>query len=480
MRRVIFILLYMALSFMSAAAQSKWQSRDNAQDAMQERLRNKDYQVEILRDGEWQPLKVYGALTSNYDRHHANHQDFVGTERFVMGFAMFTDFFKRPVKVRVRREGEPFEAVQIRPLSYRIKPRRIDSNTVEFTLRSASEKVSVEFDGDRSSNIFIIPDLPAEPPRQGEVLYYGKGEHDVGELWLKSGQTLFLDEGAVVYGQLRANGEQGIRIAGRGIFCGSKCDHGSRTRNVLVNMEYCKDVEIEGVMFRDSPSWTLRFLECDGVHIDNVKQISWMINSDGVDFCNTRRAVVERCFFRNYDDNISLKAFNWWSGIGDTHDIVMRDCVLWADCAHNFLVGPEAVNHKIYDVKFQNSIILESREATDPWRGAMAVMISDEGEFSDILFENIQVEDIRGGVVLSLDYGKYNSRGRVARNIVVRNVRYKGTQAPRSVIKGWDEEHPIENVTLRNVRFNGKLITEKNFDHYFETNEFVRGLTFER
>lgn len=464
----------------SIVAQPRWVSQDNPAAPMAERLQNKDYEVALLRDGQWQSQHVYGALTSNYDRHHANHRDFVGVERFVMGFVMFTDDFQEPVRVRVTRKGEPFEKVEIRPLSYHIKPRRIDANTVEFTLRSPSQKVSVEFDGDRSSNIFIIPDTPSTRPAGDNVIYFGKGEHDVGEMWLKSQQTLYIDEGAVVYGQLRAEGAEGITIDGRGIFCGSKADHGERTRNVLLNMEYCKDIEIKGVMFRDSPSWTLRFLECEGVHIDNVKQIGWMINSDGVDICNSRHVVIENCLFRNYDDNLSLKAFNWWSGISNTFDVVMRDCVLWADCAHNFLVGPEAVNHKIYDVKFQNSIILESREATDPWRGAMAVMISDEGEFENILFENIEVEDIRGGVVMSFDYGKYNSRGRAARNITVRNINYRGTQAAKSVIKGWDTEHTIENITLENVQFNGKRITQKNIDKYFDINQFVKGLNVGR
>ncbi|MBQ1253986.1 MAG: endopolygalacturonase [Alistipes sp.] len=474
------LMLLCVLWSVSSVAQSRWVSQDNLQSPMQERLQNKDYEVELLRDGKWHREHVYGALTSNYDRHLANHRDFVGVERNVMGFVMFTDDFQRPVKVRVRRRGVPFQSVEIRPSAYRINPRRIDSNTVEFTLRSPREKVSVEFDGDRSSNIFILPDKPVEPPLGDSVIYFGRGEHEVGEVWLKSGQTLFLDEGAVVYGQLRASAAHDIKVVGRGVFCGSRADHGEHTRNVLVNMEYCRNIEIEGVMFRDSPSWTLRFLECEGVHIDNVKQIGWMINSDGVDLCNTRHVVVENCLLRNYDDNLSLKAFNWWDGMSDTYDVTMRNCVLWADCAHNFLVGPEAVNHKIYDVRFQRSIILESREANDPWRGAMAVMISDEGEFEDILFEDIDVEDIRGGVVMSFDYGKYNSRGRAARNITVRNVRYRGTQAQPSVIRGWDENHTIENITLQNVRYNGERITEKNLTEHFHLNQFVRGLNVGR
>ena len=475
MKRAILLSAVCLLLTMKCVAQGGWCSLDDANAPMQERLQNKDYKVSLLRDGEWQDVKVYGALTSDYRHHFKNHRDFVGVMRNVMGFVMFTDEFRKSVKVRVTRQGVPFSEVEIRPLSYRIKPRRVDENTVEFTLRSPSQKVSVEFDGDRASNIFIIPDLPCECPADDNLLYFGKGEHDVGELWLKSGQRLFIDEGAVVYGQLRAEGQTDIKISGRGIFCGSKDDHGERTRNVLVNFEYCKDIEISGVMFRDSPSWTLRFFDCRNVHIDNVKQIGWMINSDGVDLCNTKNALLENSLFRNYDDNLSLKVFKW-SDTRETCNIVARNNVLWADCAHNLLVGPEAVNSRIHNVTFQNNIILESREVQDPWTGAVAVMISDEGTFENILVENTEVEDIRGGKVLSLDYGKYNSCGLAARNIAIRNLRYRGTQAPKSVIKGLDEEHAIENVTLRNVRFNGVRVTEKNLSDHFDTNQFVKGL----
>ena len=475
MKRIFLLLAFSLLLSLECAAQGGWHSLDDANAPMQERLQNKDYKVSLLRGGEWQDVKVYGALTSDYQHHFKNHRDFVGVMRNVMGFAMFTDDFRKPVKVRVTRQGKPFSDVEVRPLSYGIKPRRVDENTVEFTLRSPKQKVSVEFDGDRASNIFIIPDLPCERPADDNLLYFGKGEHDVGELWLKSGQRLFIDEGAVVYGQLRAEGQEDIKISGRGIFCGSKADHGERTRNVLVNFEYCKDIDISGVMFRDSPSWTLRFFDCRNVHIDNVKQIGWMINSDGVDFCNTKNALMENCFFRNYDDNLSLKVFKW-SDTRETCNIVARNNVLWADCAHNLLVGPEAVDSRIHNVKFQNNIILESREVQDPWTGAIAVMISDEGTFENILVENTEVEDIRGGKVLSLDYGKYNSRGLAARNIVIRNLRYRGTQAPKSVIKGLDEERTIENVTLRNVRFNGVRVTEKNLGDHFDTNQFIKGL----
>ena len=94
----------------------------------------------------------------------------------------------------------------------------------------------------------------------------------------------------------------------------------------MVDLVGCRNVSISGILLRDSPSWTLCIQRSESVRIENVKQICWMRNSDGVDLCNSRGVVMEGCFMRNYDDNISLKNEPW--NVGDTRDITIRECVL--------------------------------------------------------------------------------------------------------------------------------------------------------
>ena len=203
-----------------------------------------------------------------------------------------------------------------------------------------------------------------------------------------------------------------------------------------------------------------------------------MRNSDGVDLCNSRGVVMEGCFMRNYDDNISLKNEPW--NVGDTRDITIRECVLWADCAHNFLVGPESdPRFRTDNVEFADCILLEGRETLYPYKGAMAMMISDEGRFSDIRIRRITVDDPRGASLFSFDYCKFNTRGREARDILVEDIRYNGPQPPRSLLHGLDDKHPIDGITFRNVTINGVRLTEQNFSDYFDMNEHVRGLVIE-
>lgn len=467
------ILISVLLLWAGSISAQKWLSADDREAPMEERLVNKDYEVEINTDGYWRPLEVFGALTSASDFINANYIDTEGKSRFVMGFSMFTHDFETNVKVRVKRIGKPYTKVDVRPHAYGIKPKKVDSNTVEFTLTSPKQKVSVEFDDDRQSNFFLFPDLPTSRPDGYEVIYYGPGNHYKGELRLNSNQALYLDKGAIIFADIRAENAENIMISGYGIICGSRQEHDLKKRKRLFEFVNCKNIILKDVVVRDSPSWTTYFSECDGVHIDNVKHITWMINSDGFDFCNTRNVVMENCFLRNYDDNVSLKAFRNGS---DTYNITVKDCVMWADCAHNFLVGPETPGRRIYNAKFLDSIILESREDRDPWRGAMAVMISDEGTFEDIYIENIKVEDIRGGALMSFDYGVYNTRGLAAKNIFVKNIIYNGPRVPKSIIKGRDEDHLIDQISIENVVINGVKVDKDNFDRYFIINEYINGL----
>lgn len=476
------LLLTLAVCHIQALAQPVWTSVDDTTRTERERITQTDYEVSLCTRGRtWKPLEVRGALVSNIVRRTSNETDSLGAERTLMGFCMFTDDFRRPVKVRVRRRGAPFGMVQIRPTDARIPYKRIDGQTIEFTLRSARQRVSVEYDGDRNHNLFLIPDLPCQQPSDSSrVIYYGPGEHEVGNIDLQSGQTLYLAEGAIVYATLTAHHASDIAVRGRGILCGSRAAHDFSRRPCLVNFQSCRRVTLEGVMFRGSPSWTLNLGNCDSVLIDNVKQICWMRNSDGIDLCNVRHARIRNCFLRNYDDNISLKNYN--VGVPDAHlyDIRMEDCLLWADAAHNLLVGPESrPDLEMSDIAFSRIHILEGRETAYPWVGALAVMISDEGAFRDVVFQDIVLDDIRGGRLFSVDYCRYNTKGRQASNIQLKNIRYTGMTPPESMIWGLDTDHQVEGITLQNVQVNGIRLTPTNLSEYVSVNPFVRGLVVE-
>ena len=463
--------------------------------------KNEDFLVEILKNGKWKAIPVHNAKVSDYV---GNPE--AGYQQYNMGFAMFTDDFKEPVKVRVTKK-DGFNSVCARPTSYGIEMQRCSNKKVEFTITDPSKKISVEFDGDRMQNLFILPDLPdADIPEGDNVIYYGPGIHDAGEIKLEwwNNATIYIDSEAIVYGRIVANRCDSLTIRGRGILCSSKENHGEG-RKPQIETYACNHLTIEGIMLRDTPNWTIKVVGSDHVHVNNIKEIGWIMNSDGMDFLCCRHVLVENTFQRNYDDNVTIKAFNaspeyvrknsetdgsykdWTIGMVegldkfDVYDIEVRNCVFWADKAHNMLVGPESRGIPFSNIRFTGNVVLENRQNDKVYPGTMAVMIADNGTFSDITFSDIEVEDINGGKVLCIQFTNAwaygNKYGQWAKNITIKKIRYKGHRSTASKIYGLNSTQKIDGVKISDFTVNGEKILHPNTN--LDVNEYVENIVFE-
>lgn len=463
--------------------------------------KNEDFLVEILKNGKWKEIPVHNAKVSDYV---GNPE--AGYQQYNMGFAMFTDDFKEPVKVRVTKK-DGFNSVCARPTSYGIEMQRCSNKKVEFTITDPGKKISVEFDGDRMQNLFILPDLPdADIPEGDNVIYYGPGIHDAGEIKLEwwNNATIYIDSEAIVYGRIVANRCDSLTIRGRGILCSSKENHGEG-RKPQIETYACNHLTIEGIMLRDTPNWTIKVVGSDHVHVNNIKEIGWIMNSDGMDFLCCRHVLVENTFQRNYDDNVTIKAFNaspeyirknsetdgsykdWTIGMVegldkfDVYDIEVRNCVFWADKAHNMLVGPESRGIPFSNIRFTGNVVLENRQNDKVYPGTMAVMIADNGTFSDITFSDIEVEDINGGKVLCIQFTNAwaygNKYGQWAKNITIEKIRYEGHRSTASKIYGLNSTQKIDGVKISDFTVNGEKILHPNTN--LDVNEYVENIVFE-
>lgn len=451
---------------------------------------NSDYTVEINRgDGNWETLMSHNAIV------------FWGTQN--MTFAKFEADFTTPVEVRVTRNSGTFNRAEIRPKSYFIDYQKVDERTLTFTL-DRPRKVSVEFDGDRWNNLFLFADeTDTNVPDKDDdnVLWYGPGVHEVGKIELQSGQTLYLHPDALVYGYVIASDAQNVRICGRGILDGSKenMDYGEgKVRYSQLLLVNCSDVTVEDLVFRNTPTWNIVTVGCDNIHFDGIKEIGSNANSDGFDIVSSSNILIENTMQRNKDDNISVKAIDLevnTSGLLDglrgnkierlnvteSHNIRMRNCVLWADEAHNMLIGPDVNGTAVSGIYFENIDVLQNRQNDDVYPGVMAVMIADQGVYSDIHWKGIRVEDIDAGQVISLTYQNAYAPlgyGKSLRNVTFENISYNGTKASPSRILGLDASHTVEGVTITNYRINGVPVTDAGSAN-ITTNSFTSGITFE-
>ena len=213
--------------------------------------------------------------------------------------------------------AEGFDEYEIRPLEYGLGDSRC-GNTVKLTVDKPMQ-FTFEPDGFHNAlHVFINP--PTEKPCGNNVIYYGKGTHNAGLITLASGQTLYLEEGATVYGMIYAKNAHDIKIMGRGIIDSSPYPRGNETgaessvlynelrqygidekdpekahyRSANIILYNCKNVYVEGITFRDAMMWAFVVRNhCENIVIDNIKIVGqWRYNSDGIDICASRNIAV--------------------------------------------------------------------------------------------------------------------------------------------------------------------------------------------
>ena len=415
----------------------------------------------------------------------------------------------------------PFEQVQIRPKSLGITP-RIENGRILFTLDKPAYFTVEPYGRSRALYVFADPTVDygiAQGDR--DVLFFGAGEHEVGIIELKSNQTLYLDEGAVVYACIRAIDAENIRILGHGILDNSRNkeqiayevnaeNNDEAINNAIrlhtVQLEYCTNVEIDGITIRDSLVYNIRPIGCKNLSIRNVKIIGcWRYNSDGIDMHNCVKVHVSNCFLRTFDDSICVKGFDcYYDGDvaqavhkamyrgGKTYDVfkdvLIENCVIWNDWGKCLEIGAETKAEEISNITFRNCDLIH---LTGPVLDCMNV---DYADVHDVIFQNINIECdevipapllqkndaevyqnpdesympqvIDLSVMYHHEYsrGSENRRGR-NRDFLFENIRLLGDKLPRIRCVGYDDTHKTESIRIRGLYLNGQPIEALDREH---------------
>jgi len=359
-------------------------------------------------------------------------------------------------------KAEMVGTCKILPSSYRIKP-RIRGNRVSFEL-DRPRKVSVEFDGDTTHPMLVFADsLETNVPNANDpnVIYFGPGLHKIGDKFIGSGKTVYLAGGAYVKGRLRATDVQDVTIRGRGVLSGEDYPHGSTYDHHLLNIQgmQTKRVLIEGLTLVNSPLYNILIT---GSHstVRNVKMISWWFSTDGPYV--GRDGLVEDCFIKVNDD--ALKPYE--------SNTVIRDCVIWQleNGAPFQISWNMPTDNSGFLVKNIDIIRMEHRTEQINLAAFDAVH-GGSGHMSDYLFEDIRIENADWRLFyLTLAKHEFAPRdgemGQIS-NLTFRNITATGSLPRPNVIKGWDADHRVFNVTFENLNINGKYIRnaeEGNFE----------------
>lgn len=404
--------------------------------------------------------------------------------------------------------------LNIRPKSLGIRPEIASDGTISFSLNRPAYFTVEPCGRNRALHIFADPMAEyAADLNDPAVLYYGPGEHDAGTIVLHSGQTLFLDEGAVVYACVRAMDADNIRILGRGILDNSRNrekilfeanaeNNDSAVNNAIrehtVQLEYCTGVLIDGITIRDSLVYNIRPIGCADLEIRNVKIIGcWRYNSDGIDMHNCLNVHIDNCFLRTFDDSICVKGFDcYYSGDveqavhaamyrnGKAYDVfrnvLVERCTIWNDWGKCLEIGAETRAEEIADILFRDCDLIHLTGQP------MDCMNVDYADVHDVVFRDIRIEAdemipapaIQGSddqtyanpnpdympatftsmVVFHHEYSAGGNRRGKNRNFTLEDIRLYGPHRPTVTCSGYDAEHLSENILLRRWIWNDRPI----------------------
>ena len=313
-------------------------------------------------------------------------------------------------ELEIRSDEGKMESVEIRPLPQGIPMERTERG---IRLRLGEPCQFTVEAGDRHSVLHVFANPPFRYEHVPGELYFGPGEHHAGVIEPEDGQTVCIDEGAVVYGAILLLRKKNVRIVGRGILDSSELcrgndwskgepelsirirERGLTPRDAAYSSGFvafgCTNLFVEGIVLRDAPFWAVIVRNnCRDVVIDNIKLIGmWRYNSDGIDICASQNVTVRNSFIRSFDDCLVARGAHLDGEDTPLQDILFENCVLWCDWGKAMEVWNGKHPFPIERVVFRKCRIVHlSAIAMDvtTWFG------SADTRIRDILFEEIEVD----------------------------------------------------------------------------------------
>ncbi|MBQ5994882.1 MAG: hypothetical protein IJL63_03370 [Clostridia bacterium] len=247
----------------------------------------------------------------------------------------------------------------------------------------------------------------------------------------------------------------------------------------LCVLENCKGIKIHNIIFKDSPSWTLRLTKCRNVEIYDtvINDNRHVCNTDGIDLMQTSSVKISHCFISCADDGIVLKNAIWEGCDGPMSDIHVSDCEV-ISCTNAFKIGTETT-YPIKNVTVENSKFY----MTDLYPGSVSgisLESADGSEVSDVVCRNIEMNRCtcpvfirlcnrnRAAVVNSqsasaiefaakpqgkgMDKKSFDMKGKLE-NILIENISAEGAELP-VIIAGTRTKGKtlkVKNVTFNNI-----------------------------
>ncbi|MEH0152605.1 right-handed parallel beta-helix repeat-containing protein [Limibacter armeniacum] len=332
---------------------------------------------------------------------------------------------------------------------------------VEFIPADAVKKVNmkddvVTFEVESEKNFFVkINDNYVYPlmvsiskvqQAVGNEIRYGKGMHEVGKLYLKSGQTLMLEEGAYLKGCIVVEGVKDVLIMGSGIINGTANSSSDQQPSILVRQS--ENIQIEGISSIDPSGVGIQIEESKGVSIENVKLLGnreLRMSDDGINIFGSTDVQVSNVISNTRNNSI---AFMHRSGSPqtETKHVRIRDCIFWkGDYGNVMEIGYQARGIRL------NDVILERIEVAHSLAGAIVGISAKESKLKGVHFRKINIHDSR---FMNFDI-KLDSTSELD-DLLLEDVHYNGMDAAYSDFQL--DVHQADQVMLKGYHYQDRKV----------------------
>jgi hypothetical protein len=236
-----------------------------------------------------------------------------------------------------------FSNYKIHPTQYGISSSR-SGNTVSFTLSDNTKgKIVVEFDNDYNKSLFLFAD-PPKPSVPSGARYIAPGYHK-GHIYVGSNETVYLDAGAIVEGDINMHDVSNARVIGRGWYLGS------------LWVERTSNCEVSGVHGGMLGKWTVNIKDSSYFTINHLKLLYLGNETDGISFNGSGNCTAKNSFIMNYDDVFTSQR-------PGCKDNLTENIVVWSTGGGNIFgpggtedIGGNNVYRNIYIVRGKNNFL---------------------------------------------------------------------------------------------------------------------------
>lgn len=372
----------------------------------------------------------------------------------------------------------PVEEAIFRPSLRQQTVLQLQKNTVELTLIPGQYgMLEINLHSNRSPGccIAVFFDAPLPPPTgrtplfipagfhlpgelhccPGEYLHLLPGIHEIegGRILPQSGDSIYLEPGAIIRAGVAAEECRDLAISGHGIFDGSfmprtvEENWQGRADDSFIHFYKGENILLQGALFYNPPYWIIVPEGTRRCTIRDCKTIAWTCNSDAVQPRSCHNLQVTHCFFKCDDDGVAVKTR---SSLGkDSRNLEFREIIFCNEAASCMEIGHSSQGDLLENVLFRDIECIRS------FWGYCHIFLVDHSIIRNIKYENIFIENnLRRipEISFSIAASEYASDGEFGRidGITISNLHVED-QFRGIFLRGADASHGITGLRIKEI-----------------------------